>query len=133
MLVLVKACRIGPTYGSKQWTICPGCLFVQQQLTQRSFGLFPLCFNPKIRHFDLKSLDFSQFKPRNIIKTYLSQIIKSKLRKLEERKEKKVKSPSSRLQQGSSSSSPKIQVFLREFHHQVCGISLVDSFHPLGP
>ena len=40
--------------------------------------------------------DFSQFKTRNIIKTSPSQIIKSKLRKLEAREEKKLKNPSSR-------------------------------------
>ena len=74
------------------------------------FGLLPLCLNPKIRRFDPKLLDFSQLKPRKITKNYLSQIIKSKLKKLESRKEKKVKvkNPSSRTQQGSFSSRLEI-------------------------
>ena len=42
-----------------------------------------------LHRFDPKSSDFSQFKPRNIIKTHPNQIIKSKLRKLEAREEKK--------------------------------------------
>ena len=49
---------------------------------------FPLQLNPKLCRFDPKSSDFSKFKLRNIIKTYLSQIIKSKHRKLEAREEK---------------------------------------------
>ena len=60
-----------------------------------SFGLFPLCLNPNIRRFDPKPSDFSQFKPRNIIQTYLSQIIKSELRKSEEREDNKHKNTSS--------------------------------------
>ena len=60
------------------------------------------------RRFDPKSPDFSQFKPRNITKTYLSQIINQTVRKLEARREKKVKNPSSRTQQGSLSSIPEI-------------------------
>lgn len=60
-----------------------------------------------IRRFDPKSSDFSQFKRRNINKTFLSQNNKLKHRKLEERNEKKVKIPSSRTQQVSNSSFPK--------------------------
>ncbi|KAH0637918.1 hypothetical protein KY289_037833 [Solanum tuberosum] len=45
-------------------------------------------------------------------------------RKLEAREEKKVKNPSSRTQQGSISSSPEIERFLREIHHQVQVLSI---------
>ena len=65
----------------------------------RVFLTFTTRLIPKLRRFNPKSLDFSQFKYGNITKTYLSQIIKSKLRKLESRKEKKLKNPSSRMQQ----------------------------------
>ena len=63
----------------------------QQQLSQGSFGPFPLCLNPKLHRFDLKSSYFSMFKTTKITKTYLSQIIKSKDRKLEARKQRKLK------------------------------------------
>ncbi|WMV50862.1 hypothetical protein MTR67_044247, partial [Solanum verrucosum] len=53
--------------------------------------------------------------------------------KLESREEKKVKNPSSKTQQGSISSTPEIERFLRGIRHQVCGILLVGSFRPLGP
>ena len=46
-----------------------------------------------LRRFDPKSSYFSQFKPRNIIKTYPSQIIKSKHRNLGAREEKKAQEP----------------------------------------
>uniref|UniRef100_M1DWE6 Uncharacterized protein n=1 Tax=Solanum tuberosum TaxID=4113 RepID=M1DWE6_SOLTU len=36
------------------------------------------------------------------------------------------------MQRGFVSSSPDIKRFLREIRHQLCGISLVGSFHPLG-
>ena len=78
---------------------------------------FPLLLNPRLCHFDPKSTDFSQFKPRNIIKTYPSQIIKSKRRKLEAREEKKIS---------------RTLLLFHGFYHQVCGISLVGIFHPLG-
>ncbi|WMV29866.1 hypothetical protein MTR67_023251 [Solanum verrucosum] len=44
--------------------------------------------------------------------------------KLESREEKTVKNPSSRTQQGSISSSPKIERFLRGIRDQVCGMFL---------
>ena len=65
-------------------TVSPGRRLVQQ-LIQGSFGPFPVCLNPKLHRFEPKSSDFSQLKPRNKNKTYLSQIIKSKVRKLEAR------------------------------------------------
>ena len=61
-----------------------------------------------LRRFDPKSSYFCQFKPRNITKTYPSQIIKSKIRKLEARKEKKLKNPSSRTPQVPA---PKLKYF----------------------
>uniref|UniRef100_M1DP08 Uncharacterized protein n=1 Tax=Solanum tuberosum TaxID=4113 RepID=M1DP08_SOLTU len=45
-------------------------------------------------------------------------------RKLESREEKKVKNPSSRTQQGSISSSPEIERFLRGIRHQVQVLSI---------
>ncbi|WMV25538.1 hypothetical protein MTR67_018923 [Solanum verrucosum] len=45
-------------------------------------------------------------------------------RKLEARREKKVKNPSSRTQQGSISSSPEIERFLRGIRHQVQVLSI---------
>ena len=66
-------------------TVGSGRREARQQPSQGSFWSFPLCLNPKLGCFDPKSSDFSQFKPRNIIKTYSSKIIKSKLRKLEAR------------------------------------------------
>ena len=95
MSILVKTCQTGPDDGpndgalGRQQTISPGRRLARQQLSQWSFGPFPLCLNPKLRVFDPKSSYFSHFKRRNIIKTYPSQIIKSKLRKLEAREEKK--------------------------------------------
>ena len=95
MPILVKACRTGPHDGPNDGasgarrTVSPGRREARQQPSQGSFWPFPLRLNPKLRRFDPKSSDFSQFKPRNIIKTYPSQIIKSKLRKLEAREEKK--------------------------------------------
>ena len=50
----------------------------------------PLHIILKIHRFDPKLSYFSQFKPRNITKTYLSQIINQKLRKLDPTKEKNV-------------------------------------------
>ena len=41
----------------------------------KGFNLFLVHLTPKIRRLNPKSLDFSQLKPRNIFKTYLSQII----------------------------------------------------------
>ena len=96
MSILVKDCRIDPNDGPsmERWTVCPGHRLVRQQLTQGSFGLLPLDLNLKILCFNPKSSEFSHCKPRNITKTYLSQIINYKHRKLEPRKEKKVKNPS---------------------------------------
>ena len=60
MPVLVKACRTDPTYRPndrplmERHTISPGRRLVQHQLTQGSFGLFPLHLNPEIRRFDPK-------------------------------------------------------------------------------
>ena len=68
-----------------------------------------------LRRFDPKSEDFSHFKPRNIIKTYQSQIIKSKLRKLEARKEKKLKNPSSIMPQVPAVPVPKDKYFFVDF------------------
>ena len=62
-----------------------------------------------LRRFDPKSSDFSQFK-----KTYPSQIIKSKLRKLEAR-EKKLKNPSSRKPQAPAVPAPKHKYFSVDF------------------
>ena len=111
MSILVKVCYTDLNDGQliERRPISLGRRLFQQQLTQGSFGLFSLYLNPNIRRFDPKSSDFSQFKPKNITKTYLSQIINHKHRKLEARKEKKVKNPSSRTQQSSSSSSPKFE------------------------
>ena len=41
--------------------------------------------------------------------------------------------PSSGTQQALAVPPPKPKFFFRVFHQQVCGISLVGSFHPLGP
>ena len=74
MLVLVKACRTGPTYGPndgewiKQWTVCPGRRLVRQQLTLGYLILFSFFLSPKIRRFDFESSYFCQFKRRNITK-----------------------------------------------------------------
>ena len=133
MPILVKACRTCPVNASvRRRTVSPSHRLVQQ-LIQGSFGPFPVCLNPKLRCFEPKSSDFSQFKPRNIIKTYPSQIIKSKHRKLEASEEKKAQEPKFKNATSSSSSNLETWVFWRGFHHQVCGISLVDFFHPLGP
>ena len=104
MPILVMACRTGPTDGASinRQSVSPGRLLVRQQLSQGSFGPFSLHLSLKLRRFDPKSSDFSQFKPRNITKIYLSQIIKSKLKKLEASEEKKLKKPSSRMQQVST-------------------------------
>ena len=85
MPILVKVCRINPTYGPSiyWWTVTPGCCLVRQQLTQRSFYLFPRCYNPKIHMFDPKSSYFSHFKPINVTKTYLSQVINQNIEKQE--------------------------------------------------
>ena len=53
-------------------TVCPGHCFVRQQLTQGSFGVFLLHLNLERRRFDPKLSDFSNFKPRNITRAYLS-------------------------------------------------------------
>ena len=89
-------------------TVSPSCRLVREQLTQGSFDLFLILLTPMIRRFDPKSADFSEIKPRDITRTYLIQKHKSKLRKLEARKKKKTKNPSSRMQQGFSSSCPEI-------------------------
>ena len=95
MPILVKACRKGRHDGPNDWasgarrTVNPGRREAPQQHSQGSCWPFPLRLNPNLRHFYPKSSDFSQFKTRNMIKTYPSQIIKSKLRKLEAREEKK--------------------------------------------
>ena len=74
MSILVKTCRTGPDDGpndgalGRRWTANTGRSFVRQQPSQVSFGLFPLHLNPKLCLFDPKSSNFSQFKPRNIIK-----------------------------------------------------------------
>ena len=95
MPTLVKACRTGPhdrpndgASGARR-TVSPGSREARQQPSQGYFRPFPLRLNPKLHRFDPKSSDFSKFKPRNIIKTYPSQISKSKHRKLEAREEKK--------------------------------------------
>ena len=86
MLILVKVCRTGPHVGPNdeasgaRRTVSPGHREARHQSSLGSFLPFLLRLNPKLRLFDSKSLDFSQFKPTNIIKTYPSQIIKSKLR-----------------------------------------------------
>ena len=92
-----------------------GHRLVRHQLTQGSFGIFSLFLNPNIRCFDPKSSYFSQFKPRNIIKIYLSQIIKSKLRKLEAREEKKLKNPSSRTPKAPAVPTLKLKYFSVNF------------------
>ena len=99
MPVLVMACRMDPNDGSsiERRPVSPGHCLVLQQLSQVYFGIFSLRLNHKIRRFGPKSSYFSQLKPKNITKTYLSQIIKSKLRKLEAIKEKKVKNSCSRM------------------------------------
>uniref|UniRef100_M1DMD1 Uncharacterized protein n=1 Tax=Solanum tuberosum TaxID=4113 RepID=M1DMD1_SOLTU len=51
-------------------------------------------------------------------------VILSTVRRLEAREEKKVKNPSSRTQQGSISSSPEIERFLREIRDQVQVLSI---------
>ena len=95
MSILVKACRTGhhdvPNDGASgaRWTVSPDRREAREQPSQGSFWPFSLRLNPKLRRFEPKSSDFSKFKPRNIIKTYPSQIIKSKLRNLEAREEKK--------------------------------------------
>ena len=124
MPILVKVCRIGPDDGpndeasGRRRTVSTGRRLAQPKLSQGSSGPFPLHLNPKLRLFDPKSSYFSQFKPRNIIKTHLSQIIKSKIQKLEAVKGEK---------------SQDLSIFFRGFLYQVCGISLVGSFRPLGP
>ena len=121
MQILVNAYRTRPVNepndgaSVRRRTVSVSCCLVRQQLTQGSFGLLPLFLNPKLCLFDPKSSYFRQFNPRNRIKTYLSQIIKSKVRKLEARKEKKLKNPSSRTKQVSNSSSPKIKCFFVNF------------------
>ena len=82
MSILVKACRAGSNDGpndgasGKRRTVSPGRREARHKPSQGYFCHFPLCLNPKLHCFYPKSLDFSQFKPRNIIKTYPSQIIK---------------------------------------------------------
>ena len=94
MPILVKSRRTWPhrpndeASGARR-TVSPGHCEAWQQPFQGSFWPFPLHLNPKLRHFYPKSSYFIDFNPRNIIKTYPSQIIKSKLRKLEEGEEKK--------------------------------------------
>ena len=95
--------------------ISPSHCLVIQQLSQVYFGLFSLRLNHKVRCSSPKSSDFSQLKPRNITKTYLSQIIKSKLRKLEAIKEKKVNYSCSRMQQNSAVLAPKFEYFSVNF------------------
>ena len=99
MPILVKDCRIGPHDGPNdgasgaQQTVSRGSREAQHQPSQGSFRPFPLRLKPKLCCFDPKSSDFSQFKPRNIIKLYPSPIIKSKHKKLEAREEKKSQEP----------------------------------------
>ena len=76
------------------------------------FWPFPLYSNPKLQCFDPKSSNFCQFNPRNVIKTYPSQIIKSKRRILEAREEKKKpKNSSSRMSQAQEVPAPKVKYF----------------------
>ena len=95
MTILVKYCQTGhhdgPNNGASgaRRTVSPGRHKARHPPFQGSFWPFPLRLNHKVRCFDPKSSDFSQFKPTNIIKTYPSQIIKSKLRNIEERGDKK--------------------------------------------
>ena len=78
MPILVKACRTGPVDGLNdeaslnRQTVSTGHQLFQKQLSKGYFGPFTLCLNPKLRCFDPKSTYHSQFKPRNIIKIYLS-------------------------------------------------------------
>ena len=94
MPVLVKACRTGSTDGPtdgesvNRWTVSPGRRFVRQQLTRGSFDRFPLRLNLTIRHFDPRSSNFSHFKPRNILKTYLSQIINQNMENSKQERKK---------------------------------------------
>lgn len=81
----------------------------------RSFGHFPLHLNPKLCRFKPKSSDYSQFNPRNIIKTYPSEIIKSKTRKLEAIEEKKFKNSISRTPKVSVLPDPKPKYFFVYF------------------
>ena len=69
--------------------------FCRQGLVSKKniFCCHPLKFKPVNLTGFSKSSYFSQFKPRNIIKTYPSKIIKSKLRKLEAREERKSQEP----------------------------------------
>uniref|UniRef100_M1DBY8 Uncharacterized protein n=1 Tax=Solanum tuberosum TaxID=4113 RepID=M1DBY8_SOLTU len=55
--------------------------------------------------------------PQTSSENWLSPDSRTDLRKLESREEKKVKNPSSRTQQGSISSSPEIERFLRGIRH----------------
>ena len=93
MPILVKAYRTRPNDGPnnrasyRRCTVSSGHRFARHQLSQGCLRSFPLCLNPNLRLFDLKSSYLTQFNPRNIIKTYPSQIIKSKHRKLEAREE----------------------------------------------
>ena len=121
MPVLVKVCWTGSTYGPKdgasikRQTVYPDRRLVRQQLTQGSFGLFSLCLNLKICRFDLKSSYFSQFNPRNITRTYLSQNHKSKVKKLETVEEKKLKNLSSRTPQAPLVPASKLKYFSMDF------------------
>ena len=97
MPILVKVCWTGPhdepndeASGARR-IVNPWRREARQQPSQGSFWPFPSRL--KLRRFDPKSSNFSQFKPRNIIKTYPSQIIKSKIKKLEAREEKKTQEP----------------------------------------
>ena len=118
---LVKVCRIGPHDGPNdgasgaRWSISPGRREAIQQPSQGSFWPFPLRLNAKLRCFDPESSDLYMFKRRNIMKTYSSQIIKSKLRKLEAREEKKLKNPSSRTPQVPAVPAPKLKYFSMDF------------------
>ena len=118
MPILVQACRTVPHNGPNDGalgtrrTVSYGRREARQQPSQECFLPFPLHLNPKLHRFGPKSSDFSLFKTRNIIKTYPSQIIKSKLRKLEAREEKKkLKNPSSIITQAPAVPASKLKYF----------------------
>ena len=121
MLILVMSCRTGPVNGPndgasvRRRTNSPGRRFVQLQLSKGSFEPFLLRLNPKLRCFDPKSSYFSQFKPRNIIKTYPSQILNQNIENQKQERRKKLKNPSSRTPQPPAVLAPKLKYFSVDF------------------
>ena len=113
-----------------QQTVCRPSVGPHSFKVKGSFGLFLMRWTPKYVVYPLNYLVFVSFSLATKLELTPSQFI---LQVIDKTRETNSSSPSRRIQQDFISSNPKNKRFLHEICHHVCGISLVGSFHPLGP